>query len=444
MTTATDASAGDAPEGSPGEASSPASRRRGLLEYARFLRTNPHYLGFGLTLTFFSGFGQTFFIGMFKEDVLEFTGLGHGSYGRLYSAATLSSAACLLFLGRQVDRFPLRSFTLFVLAGLSAACFLMSTAQGLVTLWLSLFMLRLFGQGLMGHTANTAIARDYDRDRGKALSVVNLGHPASEAILPRLFVAILGVMAWRSVWQLCGAIVAVVVAPTIFFLLSHHQRSETRRRAARDAGPPHPPLPKIRQWSASEVLRDPAFYLVLPAVLAPPFIGTGLFFHQDVVKASLGWSDALFSYGFVGFAVAQVTIAPVAGQWVDRFGATRLLPTFLIPYILGLVLAASLPGEPLAFVLLGCLGLSSGIGTSVIGALWAERYGVLHLGSIRTIVSVSMVVSTALSPPIMGTLIDRNVGMRAILFLFALYCAIGILLLFLGRGRAGDGADPAP
>lgn len=443
MTTPTDAGAEDAPEGSSEETSAPVPGRRGLLEYARFLRTNPCYLGFGLTLTFFSGFGQTFFIGMFKEDVLEFTGLGHGSYGRLYSAATLSSAACLLFLGRQVDRFPLRSFTLFVLAGLSAACFLMSAAQGLVTLWLSLFMLRLFGQGLMGHTANTAIARDYDRDRGKALSVVNLGHPASEAVLPRLFVAILAIMAWRDVWLLCGVIVAVVVAPTILFLLSRHHRSEARRRATN----PHPqrsPRPEMRQWSASEVLRDPGFYLVLPAVLAPPFIGTGLFFHQDVVKESLGWSDALFSYGFVGFAIAQVTIAPVAGQWVDRFGATRLLPSFLIPYILGLVLAASIPGDSLAFVLLGCIGLSSGIGSSVIGALWAERYGVLHLGSIRTIVSVSMVVSTALSPPIMGTLIDRNVGMRAILFLFALYCALGILLLFLGRGRAGAGADPAP
>ena len=100
-------------------------------------------------------------------------------------------------------------FTLFVCFGLVVACALMSLATNMLTLVVALFCLRLFGQGLMSHTANTAAARYFDHLRGRALSFVNLGHPAGEAVLPVLTVALLASLEWRTCWQLCGLVVRV-------------------------------------------------------------------------------------------------------------------------------------------------------------------------------------------------------------------------------------------
>ena len=154
------------------------------MSYLRFIRDNRRYLGFGFLLAMVSSFGQTWFIGLFKDRILSDYGLSHAKYGSLYGVATLASAACLGYLGRQIDNVDLRRYTTIVCLGLVVACFLLSYAQTTLVLVCALFGLRLFGQGLSGHVSSTSAARYFDKQRGRALSVTSLGHPAGEALLP--------------------------------------------------------------------------------------------------------------------------------------------------------------------------------------------------------------------------------------------------------------------
>lgn len=48
--------------------------------------------------------------------------------------------------------------------------------------------------------------------------------------------------------------------------------------------------------------------------------------------------------------------------------------------------------------------------------MWAEVYGRLHLGSIKSFASMVMVFSTALAPPIGGWLIDRGYTIQQLLW----------------------------
>ncbi|MFB6259411.1 MAG: MFS transporter, partial [Thiohalorhabdaceae bacterium] len=79
----------------------------------------------------------------------------------------------------------------------------------------------------------------------------------------------------------------IVALPLLQWLLRSHgarkQWLHDRTEAAETAtsGP--------RQWRRGEVLRDPRFYLLLPAVLAAPLIVTALFFHQVHVEEAKGW-----------------------------------------------------------------------------------------------------------------------------------------------------------
>jgi hypothetical protein len=60
------------------------------------------------------------------------------------------------------------------------------------------------------------------------------------------------------------------------------------------------------------------------------------------------------------------------------------------------------------------IGLTSGAAGTVVGSMWAEIYGVAHLGSIRAMATALGVLSTAGSPVMMGLVIDAGISMEAI------------------------------
>ena len=91
-----------------------------------FLRNNARWIAGGFLLTFFSSFGQTFFIGLSGEELRAKFDLTDGEFGLTYMVATLASAATLPFIGRTLDTMPGRRVVLFVIPCLSVACLLIA------------------------------------------------------------------------------------------------------------------------------------------------------------------------------------------------------------------------------------------------------------------------------------------------------------------------------
>ena len=86
----------------------------------------------------------------------------------------------------------------------------------------SLILLRLAGQGLSSHTAQTTMARYYDRERGKALSISGLGYPLGEAVLPSIIAGLLLVFHWRATWALIAAVIGFIFIPILWHLINNH------------------------------------------------------------------------------------------------------------------------------------------------------------------------------------------------------------------------------
>ncbi len=147
------------------------------MRHTRLLRDSLPLLAFGLLLTFFSSFGQTFLLSLYVPAIEALLGISNTVFGSLYAVATLSSAFTLPWLGGRFDRMPIRAYTLMVLVGLVAALLLLSSARHLVVVVIAFYGLRLFGQGLMSHTAVSAMARYFEANRGKAIGIATLGHP---------------------------------------------------------------------------------------------------------------------------------------------------------------------------------------------------------------------------------------------------------------------------
>jgi MFS family permease len=394
------------------------------------LRSEAKLLGFGFIMALVSSAGQTFFISWFSAEWRVAFDLGHGDFGSLYSAATLTSGFLLIWVGGMIDRVDLRWFGACVIVGLAVAAGMAAAVQGPLTLLVALFLLRFFGQGLSSHTAVTATARYADpRVRGKAVSIATLGFPIGEGLCPILVVGGGEVYGPSMTYGGTALIIIAVVLPVgMGLLLGHGTRHAAfvDRTARANAGDQ---TDAPRQWTRAEVIRDRLFQLSLLATMAPSFIVTGIFFHQVYLIGVKNWDMTVFAGAYVGFAIAQVSASILAGWFIDRYGARRLAVVYLLPLCLGCFVLSSADGLWAGFVFMVLGGLCSGASGTLLGTLWAELYGVAHLGAIRALVSAFSVVASALSPASMGWAIDAGVTIETLVLLCGAYLvgAVGLM-----------------
>ncbi|MEO1405598.1 MAG: MFS transporter, partial [Pseudomonadota bacterium] len=367
-----------------------------------FLRENARWIAGGFMLTFFSSVGQTFFIGLSGEELREKFQLTDGEFGLIYMVATLASALSLPWLGRTLDIMPGWKVARFVIPLLAGACLLVPWAPNVVLLIVALYLMRLLGQGMMTHTALTEIGRWFAANRGRATSLVVPGHQAGEAALPIIFTLIAAGLGWQYAW-IGAAVTLIVIAWPSIMVLWRVERSP--QSIADTSGVSR----TARDWTRSEVIRDPVFYATLVGVLAPPFIGTTIFFHQDYFIELRGYNPLAFAGAFPLMAATTVTFALICGQMVDRFGALKLLPFFLLPLAAASAVAGLLEAVWGIYLFMFLLGVSYGFTSTLLGALWPEMYGLKHLGSIRAIIVAAMVFATALGPGLTGALIDAGI-----------------------------------
>ena len=392
-----------------------------------FLRANARWIGGGFLLTFLSSFGQTFFISLSSDELRAEFALSHGEFGGIYMLATLASAASLPFIGRIVDWLTVRATVLVIVPALAVACLLMAIVPSVTVLVLAIYGLRLFGQGMMTHTAMTAMGRWYAAQRGRAVSLVALGHQVGEMALPLAFVAVAAAgLGWRGTWIACALLLLVLGLPVASGLLARERtpRGTTASHAGSSAA----------DWTRRQVMGDPLFWVAMTGILAPPFIGTTIFFHQDYLVALNGWSPVAFASGFVLLGATTITSGLVTGALVDRFSAVGLLPIFLLPLAASCAVIGLAGGEWSIFAFFFLLGVSYGVSQTLFGAIWPEMYGTRHLGSIRSGIVAMMVFATAAGPGVTGWLIDTGVSLPVQMRWAALYCVLGAgILLVVSR-----------
>ncbi|HET6631696.1 MAG TPA: MFS transporter [Rhodanobacteraceae bacterium] len=396
---------------------------RSLIRHnVEFARDNARWLGGGFLLTFFSSFGQTFFVGLSGNDLRAQFHLSGGEFGGLYMLATLGSALTLPWLGRTLDLMPGWKVARFSIPALAVACALLALSPQVAVLGLALYLLRLFGQGMMTEIAFTEVGRWFVANRGRAMALVVPGLQAGSALLPVCVVLLQSHWGWRLPWLAAAFLLMLVAWPGIIRLL----RVE---RVPRSTDPQSHGLYMARDWTRREVIRDPVFYLLLAGTLAPPFIGTTIFFHQGYLVALRGYDPLVFAAAFPVMSVTTVIFGFVCGHLVDRFGALRLLPFFLLPLAVASAAVALVTPVWGIYVFMLLLGVSSGFTQTLLGALWPEVYGLANLGGIRAIIVSAMVLATALGPGITGAGIDLGISLPTQMLWMAGWCVLASFAL---------------
>jgi len=390
----------------------------GFIGNREFVLIEWRFLLFGLLMAFWSSLGQTFFISLFSEQIRDALDLSHGDFGTYYALATTASAISLIWLGKLADTMRLEKLAIFILGSLCVAAILFSQISSLWMLVGGLYLLRMFGQGMMTHVYTTAMARRYVVTRGRAISIAQLGHTLSESIGPASIVALQAIFDWRSLWVGLPLIAFLTLAP---FLRQLTRRTRLQDGEGLDGLAANQPVLNLaidgkKQWRRAEVLRDPAFWLGFIWLAAvPSFVLTGLLFHQIYLAEAKGVALSTWTASYVLYAVFAVIGSLTIGQLIDRFSARRIAAHTLLPNTLAclaLWLGSVEIGVPLFFIL---FGLAIGMPHATSAALIAEVYGTRYMGEIKALFMPVGVFASALSPMLMGWMIDAGLGLDALL-----------------------------
>ena len=385
---------------------------------------------FGFIFTFFSSFGQSYFLGLFNPSIRESLSITHGQFGSIYATATLLSSFILVWIGKKIDDVNILKFASYVIALLAISCFLFSKISSIIFLFFSIFLMRLSGQGLMSHTATTTISRYFDRNRGRALSTTWLGLSLAEFILPLLIVFLLTIVEWRNIW-LSISILVIIVLPLVSFFLVKNINLESREKSNKENKKPK----KIKQWKRVEVLKDYRFYIVCLNMLAMPWIATGSFVYQSFISSSKDWGPYIIAQSFMVYSILSVVTLFISGFLIDRFSSRRLLIYMNIPLLFSAFVLFYFTSPISSFVFFGLIGISNGLANVLGSSTWAEIYGVKYIGSIKALTTALMVFSTAFGTALFGILIDNKFSIEQISLVSGTYIAFSIILLFIVKNK---------
>ncbi|MFO7977970.1 MAG: MFS transporter [Bacteroidales bacterium] len=378
------------------------------MNYIALFKHNRKILLFGMLLTLFSSFGQTFVLSLYIPWFLETFDLTRSFYSGLYAVATLGSAATLIFAGKRIDTIPLPRFTAFVIGGIVMACVLAGIAVNVVMLFFAIYMLRLFGQGLLSHTSTTTVSRFFHRARGKALSVAFLGFPIGEGLFPVMIVSTILWIGWRYTLLASAGIILLVLVPLTIYLMRGFLNKPVVEGDEPLATGSKQPAKEEPVWLQKQIIRSPYFFLYAPTVFMVGFMMTSLFFYQTFIADFKGWTVEWMAGTILAYAISSFLTSIAAGPLIDKYSAARLFPFTLFPMAIGLLVLISSSSPAITPVYWLLVGITAGLNSPLVSALYAETYGTRSLGAVRSIFTFVMVVSTALGPVVYSFFLESG------------------------------------
>ena len=309
-------------------------------------RSNPTFFGWRMVAVAFFvdfiavGFFFYSYSVFFKSIAAEF---GDSRLGVSIGISVTQGVGALLapFIGRALDRFPLKRIMAAGAVSMGTGFLLLGLVQTPLQFYLVLGVFIGFGAGAMGQLATSKLVSNwFVLKRGTALGIAATGISVSGVLMPATTAWLIGEFGWRNGFVAYGVITLVIVVPLILRLVvSRPEDLGLLPDGAAEAATLPPPRPALR---TAEYIRNSNFWYLLITIGLLFCIQSATLIHMvpqltdrgiDLISASvIASSTALFGvmgkliYGAlvdrwdVRWALWLAIAFQVAGQLFMLFG----------------------------------------------------------------------------------------------------------------------------
>ena len=388
----------------------------------KFFLHDPNLLVYGFVMVFFASFGQTFYIALFNDDILNIYKITDGEFGLVYAIATLVSSFLFINFAKLIDKIDLRFYSIVIIFGLAIACTgFYFIFNNIFHLFIILFLLRFFGQGAMMHAGTTSMARYFSVDRGKAISFATLGGMLAIMFLPKIVVHLNSYLDFKTLWILT-TIILLILIPIVFLILYNQKNRDLVLTYTIDNDKLN------KNWTIAEILRDRVFFIYFPLAASFPFIGTGLMFHQIYIFDSKGWTMQMIGNGYILFGLFSILGLLIGGPLIDKINTKKAIPYVLTPLLVCIMVLFFFDNYWSFVAYMSLFGFNLGLSAPFMGSLWAELYGVKSIGTAKALMHAVAVFASALSPVAFGYAIDWGYGISFIILISSIMIVVSSIL----------------
>ncbi|HEV2109170.1 MAG TPA: MFS transporter [Thermomicrobiales bacterium] len=379
------------------------------------VRPHPSFAGWAMLsiggwALFLSAAAQTYGFSVFIDPMLAEFGWSRSFISAAYTVATLVSAAAVLLVGGLIDRYGQRRVMTVTAAIYVAALLLMGSVTNPFSLLVGFTLLRVSGSSVLTLTARTLVSQWFVRQRGRAVSLINLGKLLGMAAVPPASAVLIAWLGWRMAWQTLALFVALLIPLTLIFVRNRPEDvgQYPDGTSSDDAGTGSPvgSYADETSWTLREALRTRTLWLLLSACFVPAMITNGLSFNQISILAASGLPSTLAAITFSVESAIALPTTLAAGWLVDRFGPRYVLAAGQVTLLLAMICLAFATTPALAILFGGLRGLTTGLWILAAEVAWPAYFGRRHLGSLLGASFAASFVGAAVGPLPFGLVYD--------------------------------------
>lgn len=383
--------------------------------------------------------GQTYSVSIFIEHFINDLGISRSLVSTLYTVGTLIGSFVLPIVGREIDRRGSRPMVVIIATIFGLACIYMGFVGNAIMLGLGFVAIRMFGQGSLSLVSQNIINQWWVRRRGMVMGISGL----AVAVLgfggfPNLINWLIPIYGWRLTYIFLGLSLLLLMVP-VGLLLFRNRPEEyglepDGNMFVTTATDTSTAQITEENWTLTDVIRTPVFWVFTMGLASISMLSTGLFFHMVSIFQDNGLTPTIAASVFIPIALTMAVVNLGSGILVDRIPVRAMMAAALLLQAVVLVMALFLQSVELAILYGVILGTMSGLMRTVSSVVWANYFGRLHLGSISGTSITVAVAASALGPMPFGIARDVLGSYNLALPVSAvLPLILGVLSLFFDK-----------
>lgn len=388
-------------------------------------------------VTLFVSFGIRLSFAVFFVALLEEFHWPRADTALIFSTSMVVFTVASAPAGLALDKWGARAVFGLGAALLVGGLLLSSRIQSLAQLTLTYGVMAGVGITILGLGPQASvIARWFVRRRGLAIGLTFAGTGMGTLVLTPLTAVLIGQVGWRPTYLFLAGLALLMIPLILRFLRLAPASMDTFPDGERPS-PLYPsPLPPIqpRGWTMPQVIRTPAFWLVILAGLGAIGPLRMLTVHQLAAMADAGVAPRQAA-AYVGLSGAVTAVAFVFwGSLSDRIGRRQAYTLGSLCLLAAIAILGNLHGQAGAGWLLAytlALGLGEGSRASLVTAVASDLFPGPALGGVNGAAGAAFGAGAAFFPWLAGRIFDQSGSYGRAFQLAAAAILISLLALWL-------------
>ncbi|GEM_PF-25895 len=364
-------------------------------------------------------------LSVFIKPMTESLGWSRGMISGVRSFEQILEAVVAPFIGPLVDRHGGR--ILMVVGALIAGVGFIAVAFT-QELWQFYILRAVVTIGVLcfgGLVTHVAIANWFIRKRGRAFAISGLGGSLGTVIVIPVATWTILNLGWRETWAIFGVFVWVlVVAPAFLFMRRRPEDmgllpdGDTLPPVAAQVAPtdtqevsrerPETPVASSENvnWSRSEAIRTRAFWVIVVVFGMSRLAAMGINLHLIPYLLDLGYSSGVAASVFVVRSGVGLFGNPIWGLAAERYDVRVLTFVKFCMQVVAVIMIVLAQNILMVYGGFALYGIAQGGGGILTEMMFANYYGRLSLGAVRSLALPLQIVFSAGGPLLLGFSFD--------------------------------------